>query len=215
MNNLLDQDNNAQNIDAKAKYIKYTGFCLTLVAIGLFVPGIILPMFSLNMEMNIAVAGTNIQSQLVNKELSIIATIEELWIQQRFLVSTLIAVFSIVIPICKTTALCYVFFAKSQKIILRVNQFVAAIGKWSMADVFVVAVFLAVLSTNHTENAEQHSLSFFGLNIDFGISTQTLSMVGNGFYYFVGYCLISILGAQLLLHAVNKEVTNTCQDNQY
>ena len=189
------------------KYYKYTGFALTLLAIGLFVPGIILPMFSLSMDMNVDVAGTGFASNLVNKDLSIITTIEELWTQDRLLVSALIFIFSILIPISKSSALCYVFFAKTKQSKLKVNQFVAAIGKWSMADVFVVAVFLAVLSTNHTENAEQHRLSFFGLSIDFEISTQTLSMVGQGFYFFTAYCLVSILGSQLLLHATKSEIT--------
>jgi uncharacterized paraquat-inducible protein A len=189
------------------QYYKYTGFALTLLAIGLFVPGIILPMFSLSMDMNVDVAGTGFASNLVNKDLSIITTIEELWTQDRLLVSALIFIFSILIPISKSSALCYVFFAKTKQSKLKVNQFVAAIGKWSMADVFVVAVFLAVLSTNHTENAEQHRLSFFGLSIDFEISTQTLSMVGQGFYFFTAYCLVSILGSQLLLHATKSEIT--------
>jgi hypothetical protein len=189
------------------QYYKYTGFAITLLAIGLFVPGIILPMFSLSMDMNVDVAGTGFASNLVNKDLSIITTIEELWTQDRLLVSALIFIFSILIPISKSSALCYVFFAKTKQSKLKVNQFVAAIGKWSMADVFVVAVFLAVLSTNHTENAEQHRLSFFGLSIDFEISTQTLSMVGQGFYFFTAYCLVSILGSQLLLHATKSEIT--------
>jgi paraquat-inducible protein A len=65
--------------------------------------------------------------------------------------------------------------------------------------------FLAVLSTNHAENNEQQQLSFFGMNISFELSSQTISMVGSGFYFFVGYCLLSILGAQLLLSGIKKE----------
>lgn len=186
-------------------YQKYVGFALTVIALGLFVPGILLPMFSLSMDMNVAISGANINSSLVNKELSIINTVKELWEQNRYLVSVLIFVFSIVIPITKTIALAYVFFAKSQRLRLQIGRFIAAIGKWSMADVFVVAVFLAVLSTNHSENAEQQRLSFFGMNIDFELSSQTISMVGNGFYFFLGYCLLSILGAQLLLSGIKKE----------
>lgn len=155
--------------------------------------------------MNVAISGADINSSLVNKELSIIKTVEELWLQSRYFVSILIFVFSILIPLIKTSALVYVFFAKTKRIRLRVANFITTIGKWSMADVFVVAVFLAVLSTNHAENTEQHQLSFFGMNIGFELSSQTISMVGNGFYFFVGYCLLSILGAQLLLSGIKKE----------
>lgn len=190
-------------------YQKHLGFALTVVALGLFVPGILLPMFYLSMDMNIAISGADINSSLVNKELSIVNTVTELWEQNRYLVSALIFVFSILIPVIKTSALGYVFFAQSQRIRLQLARFISAIGKWSMADVFVVAVFLAVLSTNHAESAEQHQLSFFGMSIGFEISSRTMSMVGDGFYYFVGYCLLSILGAQLLLSGLKKEITKT------
>ena len=155
--------------------------------------------------MKVAISGADINSSLVNKELSIVKTVEELWIQSRYLVSVLIFVFSILIPLIKSSALAYVYFAKTLRIRLGVANFITTIGKWSMADVFVVAVFLAVLSTNHAENTEQQQLSFFGMNIGFEISSQTVSMVGNGFYFFVGYCLLSILGAQLLLCGIKKE----------
>jgi paraquat-inducible protein A len=81
---------------------------------------------------------------------------------------------------------------------------VAVIGKWSMADVFVVAIFLAVLSTDHAQSVEQHQLSFFGMSLDFEISTQTMSNVGVGFYFFVGYCMISLIGSHLMLSAIKR-----------
>lgn len=188
---------------------RYLGFTLSLVAIGLFFPGILLPMFNLTMDMTIAVSGTGINSQLVDKELSIVTTVTQLWQQNRYLVSALIFLFSIVIPIVKTSALCYVFFAKNRMMQQKIANFVASVGKWSMADVFVVAVFLAVLSTNHTENAEQHGVSFFGIALEVDISTQTLSMVGQGFYFFTAYCVLSLLGSQLLLKSVKPAVLSS------
>ena len=77
------------------------------------------------------------------------------------------------------------------------TQFVAAIGKWSMADVFVVAIFLAILSTNHADTFSRETLSLFGFGISIDISTQTLSAAGDGFFYFVGYCLVSLLASHL------------------
>ena len=71
-----------------------------------------------------------------------------------------------------------------------------------MADVFVIAVFLAILSTNHAETADSHQLSVFGFKIALDISTQTLSAAGEGFYYFTGYCLLSLLGTHLAYSSV-------------
>lgn len=79
----------------------------------------------------------------------------------------------------------------------KIMRFVASIGKWSMADVFVVAVFLAILSTDHAQTADTHTLSLFGFDIGLNISTETLSAAGSGFYFFLGYCLVSLLGTHI------------------
>lgn len=184
---------------------KHIGFFLTLCAIGLFVPGIILPMFTLSMDMFVSITGAGINSSLINKELSILNTVAELWQQERLLVAVLIFVFSVVIPMAKATLLCISYFMKTALRQKQISNFVSIIGKWSMADVFVVAVFLAVLSTNHTESAEQHELTFFGMSFAFEVSSQTLSNVGAGFYYFVGYCIVSLIGSQLMLSAFSQK----------
>ena len=176
---------------------KHLGFALNIIAIGLFIPGIILPMLSLSMEMGINVMGSNFTPNLIDKELSIIATVEELWLDQRFIVAILIFLFSVCIPLLKTSLVSLSYFIKNADKEAKILKFVASIGKWSMADVFTVAIFLAILSTNHSETANREAISAFGLNIDLLISSQTLSAAGAGFYYFTGYCLLSLLGTHL------------------
>ncbi len=186
---------------------KHIGFVLSLIAIGLFIPGILAPMFTLNMELAINLAGPTISSELVAKELSIIGTVQELLNDGRGFVAVLIFAFSVIIPLTKTSLITAVYFAKSIEFQRKITKFVAIIGKWSMADVFVVAIFLAVLSTDQGQTAQQNQLSFFGMSLDFEISTQTLSNVGVGFYYFVAYCVVSLLGSQLMLGAIERTQT--------
>lgn len=176
---------------------KHVGFLLNLIAIGLFVPGIMLPMFTLAMDVSANVGSTNFTSGLVNKELSLIGTITELWQDNRIAVAILIFLFSVVIPVIKTLLITISYFIKNQNISQRMVNFVAVIGKWSMADVFVVAIFLAVLSTNNAETANDQQLNLFGFKLDLVISSETLSNVGVGFYYFTAYCLVSLLGTQI------------------
>jgi len=57
-----------------------------------------------------------------------------------------------------------------------------------MADVFVVAIFVAYLAANGIR--ESRAL------VDFN------SSLGVGFYYFLGYCLVSIAATQLLTGSV-------------
>lgn len=176
---------------------KHMGFGLNLAALGLFFPGIFLPMFKLNMEMAANISSSSLVSSLIDKELSIIATVSELWDDQRLLVAALIFGFSVCIPLLKTLMVSFAYFQSDAVRERRLLSFVSNIGKWSMADVFVVAVFLAILSTNHAETATVHELSVFGFKFAVEISSQTLSAVGQGFYFFTAYCLVSLAGTHL------------------
>ena len=177
--------------------LKLSGFLLNLFAIALFVPGIVYPMFSINTELVAQVGQTSLASDLVSKELSLLATIEELWQDNRIAVAGLLFLFSICIPIFKTLLMSISYLKRGTKIERKLINFVASIGKWSMADVFVVAIFLAFLSTNHTETANNEQISMFGFKIELLISSETLSSVGAGFYYFTAYCLVSLIATQL------------------
>lgn len=173
---------------------KHLGFALNIIAIAFFIPGIILPMISLNMEVTATMSQSALSSTLIDKDLSILATVNELWQNQRFLVAILIFVFSICVPLLKTSLLCCAYFINDLQLEQRIVSWLNKIGKWSMADVFVVAIFLAILSTHHAETADQQHLALFGFKLDLLISSQTLSAAGTGFYCFTTYCLLSILG---------------------
>lgn len=183
---------------------KHLSFFLNLVAIGLFVPGILLPMFSLNMELQIQLAGGNIASELINKELSLIGTIEELWQDQRLLVAILIFMFSIAIPVIKSLLMLWAYLKKHTPIEKAIYRWLSIVGKWSMADVFVVAIFLAVLSTNHGQTQADEQLIIFGFKLNFLMSNETISQVGVGFYYFTAYCVVSLLASQFAQASLKK-----------
>lgn len=188
---------------------KHLGFGLNLAALGLFFPGILFPMFSFNMEMAANLSGSKLGTSIVDKELSIVATIDELWHDQRLLVAGLIFLFSVGIPLIKSILVSIAYFMRHSQVEKKLLTFVAHIGKWSMADVFVIAVFLAILSTNHADTSDTHQLSVFGFKIVLDISTQTLSAAGEGFYYFTGYCLLSLLGTHLAYSSIKgtNEIT--------
>ena len=183
---------------------KHIGFYLNILALALFFPGILLPMFSLDMAMTAAVSGSEFTTDIVNKQLSLIGTVKELWQDQRTFVAILIFAFSVCIPIFKSTLLLISYLKKNTSIERKLVNFVGAIGKWSMADVFVVAIFLAVLSTNHAETESTHQLSLFGFKINIEMSSETLSAAGEGFYYFAAYCLVSLIACQLYQLSFSK-----------
>jgi uncharacterized paraquat-inducible protein A len=184
---------------------KKLGLLLNIIAIALFIPGISQPMLSLSMEVIANAGASSLSSQLLNKELSLLATINELYTDDRLLVASLILVFSIVIPLIKTSLITLAFYLKNNQRAQQLVSFVNMIGKWSMADVFVVAVFLAVFSTNHAETMNQHQLSLFGFKLDIMMSSATVSNIGIGFYYFTAYCIVSLIGTQLSYSAFKSD----------
>lgn len=186
---------------------KHLGFLFNLIAISLFIPGVLLPMFSLNMAMTANVSGAKITNTLIDKNLSLLQTIQELWQDERLLVAALIFSFSICIPVVKFILLTIAYIKKHSTLEVTVYKIISKIGKWSMADVFVVAIFLAVLSTNHAETATQQKMAIFGFKLDFIVSSETLSALGPGFYYFTCYCLLSLLGTAISSSSISTETT--------
>ena len=100
------------------------------------------------------------------------------------MVAFLIALFSIVIPAVKLTLLLYTSLAEKSRVSRSIDKFEKTIGKWSMADVFVIAIMVAYLAAVASNDMEE----LFSLEAEFS----------TGFYYFLGYCLLSILASQLL-----------------
>ncbi|ARD46246.1 paraquat-inducible protein A [Colwellia sp. PAMC 21821] len=188
---------------------KHVGFFFNLVAMGLFIPGILLPMFSLNMAMTANVSGAKITNTLIDKNLSLLQTIQELWQDERLLVALLIFAFSVCIPVVKFILLTLAYIKKHTRLEVIVYNVISKIGKWSMADVFVVAIFLAVLSTNHAETATQQQMAIFGFKLDFIVSSETLSALGPGFFYFTGYCLLSLLGTAISSSSTRTKLVST------
>lgn len=183
----------------KNRYLKHVGFSLNLAALGLFFPGIWLPIFSLDMTMMANLGTSVLTAPLVAKEISILGTVDELWQDKRLLVATLIFLFSVMIPMIKTLLVNLAYFSKNQLKQQRLLTFVSNIGKWSMADVFVVAIFLTILSTDNANTSSTQEVNLGLFKMSFELSSQTLSNAGPGFWFFTAYCLLSMSGTQMFL----------------
>lgn len=138
-------------------------------------PGLNYPMLNIYVGTKLPLLG---ELQLYNETQSVMGSIRSLFASGNMLVAWLILLFSVIVPILKATILLLVLFLSQQKWSAYAYHFVAVIGKWSMADVFVVATFMAYLAGQANDNI-----------------TATLY---EGFYYFAAYCIISILGIQLI-----------------
>lgn len=176
------------------------GLFLILISFGLLIPGIIQPVFDLGVEVLVVSKLANLKTQVLQESRSILGTVANLYGRDRILVATLILLFSIVVPVIKGLALGAAILVKSVSTQTRLFRFVQAIGKWSMADVFVVAILLVYLSTEQNSNVANETISVFGMKLPLEIKMLMDSNLGTGFYWFLGYCLVSLV----TLHVVQE-----------
>jgi uncharacterized paraquat-inducible protein A len=101
--------------------------------------------------------------------------------------ATLILLFSVVVPLGKTALVGWAMFVAEGKPRRRILAFVEAIAKWSMADVFVVALFITYLVAIATQSAPAGAAPIVAFTAQFGA----------GFYWFAAYCVFSLASQQL------------------
>ncbi|MBM64251.1 MAG: hypothetical protein CL484_14980 [Acidobacteria bacterium] len=176
---------------------------LTLLNVLLLIPGVTLPIYGVVIRSQVAaeIISEPVMVTVYEQSRSILGTVDELWNSGDQLVSFLILLFSIIVPLAKGSMLLLAVYTATDRIRQWLVWVVDLIGKWSMADVFVVAVFLAFLATRDQVQATSFSVSVAILPpIEVEMETHVTSTLGPGFYCFLGYCLFSVLWAQVIKH---------------
>nr|WP_249319049.1 paraquat-inducible protein A [Pseudoalteromonas sp. BDTF-M6] len=120
------------------------------------------------------------------KTRSIWGTVVELYQHDNVLVAVLVAMFSVVVPLFKSSLQFAVLLLGPRPIAGRLQGLSAKLSKWSMADVFVLALIITYLGGN----ADGH----------FGQLVIMQAQLHQGFWLFLGYCLVSIITSILLHH---------------
>lgn len=131
---------------------------------------------------------------ILNKENSILQTVSELFQNDNVFVACMIFFFSVMVPVIKGLLLLYGTYCKDLAIQSKVFKFVKSIGKWSMADVMVVGVFLAYLSTRSQPSQSHHRTEIMVFPVDIKVLLGLDSHLGSGFYFFFAYCMLSLIG---------------------
>lgn len=150
--------------------LQKAGFLLTLISYGLLVPGVTKAIMTISATMNMF----GLKAEIFKETRSIWETVETLWKTDYAEVAIMIVTFSVVIPALKGLLILWTWFKPSElwwKII-------AGVSKWSMADVFVVAILVAFFSAKAT--------------------AELSAQLHEGFYWFTGYCILSIISGQML-----------------
>ena len=154
---------------------KIVGIILLIASLICLIPGLTHTILSLKIGASLPLVGTMTFHESAQ---SILQTVETLHKNDNTFVAFLILFFSVLVPGFKTVALFFVLFLKPGSGTSALSEFITLISKWSMADVFVVGVFITFLATRSNEAID--------------------ARIGSGFYWFLAYCLLSIAAAQVI-----------------
>ena len=117
---------------------------------------------------------------------SIVGSVRRLYEVGSPVPATLILLFSVIVPFVKMALVGWALFAAPARR-QRTLAFVETIAKWSMADVFVVALFITYLAAIASQSAADAGPPVVAFTAQFGA----------GFYWFAAYCLFSLASQQL------------------
>ena len=173
---------------------------LTLVNFALLIPGVTLAIYSVEITtvVEAAIIADPVEVTVYQQTRSILSTVRELWRSADYLVSFLILAFSVIVPVTKGSMLLASIYVRKGTVKKWLVLLVDLIGKWSMADVFVVGVFLAFLATRDQVQENLFTVPILLRQVEIGMETHLTSTLGPGFYYFLGYCLFAIFWTQVL-----------------
>jgi hypothetical protein len=120
---------------------------------------------------------------------SIVSSVRRLYEVGSPIPATLILLFSVVVPLGKAALVAWASFMVNESTRLRTLKFVEAIAKWSMADVFVVALFIAYLAAQASQTPPGDPAAAPPL-------IAFTAHFGPGFYWFTAYCIFSLASQQ-------------------
>jgi len=170
--------NRLSNSWSVSTWAQRLGLLLAIASYIVLWPGVTEPIMTIKASVNMF----GLKAELFNETRSIWETVTSLQEQGYALVAFLIVTFSVVIPVLKGITILFTWLWPSD---LR-WRIVGAISKWSMVDVFVVGILVAFLTAKATADMQ--------------------ATLQEGFWWFLGFCLLSIISGQLLSqHRLNRQ----------
>ena len=164
----------------------YTGL-LSLAALIALINGLVTPILMLEVHKEVEYLGDVVLSF---ESKGILGSIEKLFSEGNAPVALVILLFSVLLPAAKTLALLFVSLFEYRPFAAKVVRFFKVLGKWSMLDVFVVALLVVYLGGGSG-----------------GVSRSEIEL---GVYFFIAYVFLSMaasLAAERMLRS-NEQPSN-------
>ena len=182
-----------------------TGICLLVL-------GLQLPMIDIEARIEVfelAVLGEPVRfsDQILFHQSKSILEVVRLLLEERkpelMLVAVAVFAFSVVLPTLKMLLSGATLIRRREFQGKFIGFLVHRAGKWSMADVMVVAIFMAFIGFNGVVDGQLNSLEDHTTSVH--VLTTNNSSLEVGFYLFTGYCMIGLITSTLLPYALRHD----------
>lgn len=192
---------------SKNEFLLYTLICFCLLGAGL-----LLPMIEIDArieEMSFTLLGEKISftdQVLYYKSKSILEVVRLMLNQGKIdvlAVGFLVLLFSVLFPIAKLVSSLVFIYNQNANTNRFIRFMVFRTGKWSMADVMVVAIFMSYIGFSGILTEQLNQLE--GLTRKIDILTTNKSSLQTGFFLFTSFAILSLLVSQRLQY--KKPVT--------
>jgi len=180
---------------SKGEFLLYAFICS-----GLLCSGLILPMIEIDArveEMSFTLLGekvTFIDQVLYYKSKSILEVVRLMLAQGKwdvFMVGILVLTFSVIFPISKLlSSVAYIYRPNLHSNRL-IRLMVFRTGKWSMADVMVIAIFMSYIGFSGILTEQLNQIENLSNKID--ILTTNKSSLQTGFFLFTAFVILSLI----------------------
>ena len=177
----------------------------SLIALNFLILGISLPMIDIDARINVMefkLLGENISfnNQVLYFKSKSVLEMAKLMLTQSeikiILVGLLVLIFSVVFPLMKIISTILILYFKKIKSHRLINFMVFKSGKWSMADVMVVAIFMSYIGFSGIISSQLSQLENITNRIS--ILTTNESSLQNGFFFFAGFVIFGIFISQMV-----------------
>jgi hypothetical protein len=173
---------------------------LILISFILLLTGLVLPMIEIDARissMTFTLLGESVAFKdqvLYYKSKSILEVVQLMITQHRIdvlLVGILVFIFSVLFPVSKLLAsILYIYSGRTRENAM-MRFLIFQTGKWSMADVMVIAIFMSYIGFSGIISEQLEQIEAIAGNID--ILTTNRSSLLSGFFCFTSFALLSLL----------------------
>jgi len=145
---------------------------VSLAALIALAGGLLIPIMMMSIHKEVQYLGDVV---LTMESKGVLGSIGKLFENSDYIVGGALLLFSIILPSLKTLSMLFVALFINNRAAHSVVHFFKLLGKWSMADVFVVATFLVYLSGSKGE--------------------MSRAEVQMGLYFFLAYVILSMIAS--------------------